>query len=109
LAHEGTTKGRSELTVRRSPGKRFRGWLATPRRYGRPNRRGDHCEGRAPPRSGRELFCRFCSRNFFHCSGDIGLKAALDGSLGREAARERDRQRALEELTLREFGTDDDA
>jgi len=39
----------------------------------------------------------------------IGTKALLDGKLGREAARERDRQCALEELTLREFGTGDEA
>jgi hypothetical protein len=39
----------------------------------------------------------------------IGAKAYLDGTLGREAARERDRQRALKELTLREFGTGDEA
>jgi hypothetical protein len=39
----------------------------------------------------------------------IGAKALLDGKLGREAARERDRQCALEELTLREFGTGDEA
>jgi hypothetical protein len=39
----------------------------------------------------------------------IGVKAMLDGKLGREAARERDRQCALEELTLREFGTGDEA
>jgi len=39
----------------------------------------------------------------------IGAKALLDGKLGREAAREGDRQCALEELTLREFGTGDEA
>jgi hypothetical protein len=39
----------------------------------------------------------------------IGVKVLLDGKLGREAARERDRQCALEELTLREFGTGDEA
>jgi hypothetical protein len=39
----------------------------------------------------------------------IGVRALLDGTLGREAARDRDRQRALEELTLREFGTGDEA
>jgi hypothetical protein len=38
-----------------------------------------------------------------------GAKALFDGKLGREAARERDRQRALEELTLREFGAGDEA
>jgi hypothetical protein len=39
----------------------------------------------------------------------IGVRALLDGTLGREAARDRDRHRALEELTLREFGTDNEA
>jgi hypothetical protein len=39
----------------------------------------------------------------------VGAKALFDGKLGREAARERDRQRALEQLTLREFGTGDEA
>jgi len=34
----------------------------------------------------------------------IGVKAMLDGTLDREATRERDRQRILEELTRREFG-----
>jgi hypothetical protein len=38
-----------------------------------------------------------------------GTKALLDGNLGRDAAREHDGQRALEELTLREFGTGDEA
>jgi hypothetical protein len=32
------------------------------------------------------------------------LKAVLDGTLGREAARERNRQRVIEELTRLEFG-----
>jgi hypothetical protein len=39
----------------------------------------------------------------------IGLKAVLDGTLAREAARDRDRQRILEELTRREFGTNGEA
>ena len=39
----------------------------------------------------------------------VGAKALFDGKLGRDAARERDRQRALKELTLREFGTGDEA
>jgi hypothetical protein len=38
----------------------------------------------------------------------IGLKAVLDGTLAREAARERDRQRILEGLARREFGASDD-
>jgi hypothetical protein len=33
----------------------------------------------------------------------IGLKALLDGKLGRDAARERDRQRILEELARKEI------
>ena len=36
----------------------------------------------------------------------IGLKAALDGTLAREATRDRDRQRILSEMTRREFGDD---
>jgi hypothetical protein len=36
----------------------------------------------------------------------IGLKAVLDGTLAREAARERDRERILSEMTRREFGDD---
>jgi hypothetical protein len=39
----------------------------------------------------------------------VGAKALFDGKLGREAARERDCERVLEELTLREFGTGDEA
>jgi hypothetical protein len=39
----------------------------------------------------------------------ICLKAVLDGTLGREAARERNRQRILEELTRQEFGAGDEA
>src|SRR5262249_45901267 len=39
----------------------------------------------------------------------IGLKAVLDGTLAREAVRERDRQRIVEELTRREFGASDEA
>jgi hypothetical protein len=39
----------------------------------------------------------------------ICLKAFLDGRLGRAAARERDRERILEELTRREFGASDEA
>jgi hypothetical protein len=35
----------------------------------------------------------------------VCVKAYLDGRLGREAARERDRQRILEELAAREFGS----
>ena len=35
----------------------------------------------------------------------ICMKAFLDGRLGREAARERDRQRIIEELARLEFGT----
>jgi hypothetical protein len=34
----------------------------------------------------------------------IGLKAVLDGTLDREAALERDRDRILSEMTRREFG-----
>jgi hypothetical protein len=37
----------------------------------------------------------------------IGLKAVLDGTLAREATRERDR--ILAELTCREFGTSNKA
>ena len=33
----------------------------------------------------------------------IGLKALLDGNLGRDAARERDRQRILQELARKEI------
>ena len=36
----------------------------------------------------------------------IGLKAALDGTLACEAARERERERILSDLTRREFGDD---
>jgi hypothetical protein len=39
----------------------------------------------------------------------ICLKAVLDGRLGREAARERDRERVLAEMARREFGTSDEA
>ena len=39
----------------------------------------------------------------------IGLKAVLDGTLAREAARERDRQRILAELTRRELGANGEA
>jgi hypothetical protein len=39
----------------------------------------------------------------------IAGKAFLDGSLAREAARERDRERILEELTRREFGAGEEA
>ena len=39
----------------------------------------------------------------------ICMKACLDGRLGREAARERDRQRIIEELARREFGASDGA
>jgi hypothetical protein len=39
----------------------------------------------------------------------IGAKAYLDGTLSREAARERDRQRILDELTRRTFGAGDGA
>jgi hypothetical protein len=34
----------------------------------------------------------------------IGVKAMLDGTLAREAARERERERTLSEMTRREFG-----
>jgi hypothetical protein len=34
----------------------------------------------------------------------IGVKVLLDGKLGREAARGRDRQHVLDALTCREFG-----
>jgi len=37
------------------------------------------------------------------------MKAFLDGRLGREASRERDRQRIIEELARREFGASDGA
>ena len=33
-----------------------------------------------------------------------GVKAVLDGRLAREAARERERERTLSEMTRREFG-----
>jgi|SRR6516162_591157 len=39
----------------------------------------------------------------------ICMKAFLDGRLGREASRERDRQRIIEELARREFGASDGA
>jgi hypothetical protein len=39
----------------------------------------------------------------------IGLKAVLDGTLPREAARDRERERILSEMTRREFGTGDEA
>ena len=39
----------------------------------------------------------------------VGLKAVLDGTLAREAARERDRQRILAELTRRELGANGEA
>jgi len=39
----------------------------------------------------------------------ICMKACLDGRLGREAARERDRQRIIEELARLEFGTSNKA
>jgi hypothetical protein len=39
----------------------------------------------------------------------IGAKALLDGRLGREAARERNRQRIIEELARLEFGTSNKA
>jgi hypothetical protein len=39
----------------------------------------------------------------------ICLKAALDGTLGREAARERNRERLLAEMVRAEFGTSDEA
>jgi hypothetical protein len=39
----------------------------------------------------------------------ICLKAVLDGRLGREAARERDRERVLAELMRSEFGTSNKA
>ena len=39
----------------------------------------------------------------------ICMKAFLDGRLGREADRERDRQRIIEELARREFGASDGA
>ena len=39
----------------------------------------------------------------------ICMKAFLDGRLGREAARERDRQRIIEELARLEFGTSNKA
>jgi hypothetical protein len=39
----------------------------------------------------------------------IGVKAMLDGSLEREAARERDRERIIEELARLEFGTSNKA
>jgi hypothetical protein len=38
----------------------------------------------------------------------IGVKAALDGTLAREAARERDRERLLTELARREVGANDE-
>jgi hypothetical protein len=39
----------------------------------------------------------------------IGLKAVLDGTLARGAARDRDRERILADLTRREFGARDEA
>ena len=39
----------------------------------------------------------------------IGVKAMFDGSLDREAARERERDRLLSEMTRREFGHSDEA
>ena len=36
----------------------------------------------------------------------IGLKAVLDGTLAREATRERERERILSEMTRREFGNE---
>jgi hypothetical protein len=39
----------------------------------------------------------------------IGLKAVLDGTLAREAASERERERILVELTRRELGAGDEA
>ena len=36
----------------------------------------------------------------------IGLKAVLNGTLAREIARERERERILSEMTRREFGDD---
>jgi hypothetical protein len=39
----------------------------------------------------------------------ICLKAVLDGTLGREAARERNRERLLAEMVRAEFGTSDEA
>ena len=39
----------------------------------------------------------------------IGARAYLDGTLSREAARARDRQRLIEELVREEFGTSDEA
>ena len=39
----------------------------------------------------------------------IGVKAVLDGTLAREAARERDRERILDGLACREFGAGDKA
>jgi hypothetical protein len=39
----------------------------------------------------------------------ICLKAVLDGTLGREAARERDRERVLAEMVRLEFGTSNQA
>jgi hypothetical protein len=38
----------------------------------------------------------------------IGIKAVLNGSLGREAARERNRDAVLEKLARREFGDGDE-
>jgi hypothetical protein len=39
----------------------------------------------------------------------IGLKAVLDGTLVRESACQRDRQRILEDLMRREFGAGGEA
>jgi hypothetical protein len=39
----------------------------------------------------------------------IGVKAVLDGTLAREAPRERHRQHIIEELARREFGASDEA
>jgi hypothetical protein len=39
----------------------------------------------------------------------IGLKAVLDGTLAREAAREHNRERVLNELARREFGAGNEA
>ena len=39
----------------------------------------------------------------------IGTKAFLDGKLGRDAARERNRERIIKQLVRREFGASDEA
>jgi hypothetical protein len=116
-ARKGAAYPRSPASFPGVARKQRRGRLTVPARTGKTEPRAEGREklsgrgGRFPSqaRARRNRTSappkRACGR--IRCPPGSPLKRQR--KLGREAARERDRQRALEELTLREFGTGDEA